>query len=850
MWMRSKYQSNLNLLIRAMATSITLGMLALAQESDSLLERVAPFWRIGAGFETRLMLNNTQAAPRVVRFEVFDSDGRRVPARELTLGPLESTEVDLGDLTGGRNGSGQISLRHDGRPLEVAAHVMVMHRGRGLVFDEHFQMRSQFLGSRLVGTSDLGVNSAASLLVVANTGGERRRVTIQAVSGRRRGTTNLTLGPHETQTIPFGALFREPETAGRNPNDTAVAIEVEHDGARGEVLVQGLLMGPQGLAANMRFADRAKLVSRRALSPVLRLHPGQRSRLALYNLGPAPLSVSPVVRYRAGKFVGRLPLAPLALAAREVRGDELTSALAALPPGAQDLGLSLEYEGAAGSLVAEVLMIDPRSGNVVPASPKDVEGEGSVGMTFAWRLHDTASTVIALANPSADKEIPVQLILFFDGKTYALDGGGSLLPGEVKHFDIRRLRDEQVPGQGGVLIPPGVMKGQAKAIVRNELGQNYKILGQAISVGTEGPSVGSLGCALCPPDPSHVVLSPGSFTGNVGTNQQIYPWIYWSDQSSFINENPYAIDWYPANSSVATVAEAWSNFRVQFLSPGTTSIDATMPYECHYEYDWFEGGCVCSYYLPVWALAPAQVTVKPTVSISGGGWKVPLSAITNDPQIARSIPIEAASNPPSTTGFTWSTTTPGLLSLSASTSNSVVATSVGASTARNDARVSVTVTINGITSDPATTTGTVVKPTRLTVISDTTNQTGHACVTNPVSPTCAQSQFQGGGNYSTYLRSKQYRVLDQFTPAEDIPFNMRLEESYTPPSGSCGSQSITIGPTSYGATITDCFYLCSEICRTGGSCSSGATQTITANGYNVFQKPITWTCSGVTVPDP
>jgi hypothetical protein len=74
MWMRSKYQSTLNLLIRAVATSITLGMLALAQESDSLLERVAPFWRIGAGFETRLMLNNTQAAPRIVRFEVFDSN--------------------------------------------------------------------------------------------------------------------------------------------------------------------------------------------------------------------------------------------------------------------------------------------------------------------------------------------------------------------------------------------------------------------------------------------------------------------------------------------------------------------------------------------------------------------------------------------------------------------------------------------------------------------------------------------------------------------------------------------------------------------------------------------------------
>lgn len=611
------------LLMRAPATCIALGMLAVGQEPDSLLERVAPFWRIGAGFETRLMLNNTQAASRVVRFEVFDADGRRIPARELTLGPLESREVDLGDLTSGRNGYGGISFRHDGRPLDVAGHVMIMHRGRGLLFDEHFQLRSQFLGNRLVGTTDLGVTPSASLFVVSNTLGERRRVTIQATSGGRRGTTNLTLGPHETQTVPFANLFGQPEAAGRNPTDTAMAIEVEHDGARGEVLVQGLLMGPQGLAANMRFADRAKLISRRALSPVLRLNHGQSPRLALYNLGSAALPVTPVVHYRTGDTLGRLKLAPIPLLGRAVRGDDLTPALAALPPGARDLGLSLEHDGPPGSFVAELLMIDSASGAVVPATPKDAEGEGAVGMTFTWRLQDTATTVIALANPSADKEIPFQLILFFDGKTYALDGGGFLQPGEVKHIDIRRLRDEQIPGQGGVLLPTGVMMGQAKAIVRNELGQNYRIIGQAISVGAHGPAAGSLGCALCPPDPSHVVLSPGSFTGNVGTNQQIYPWIYWSDMSSSLNNNPYAIDWYPANSSVATVSAAWNDFRVQFLAPGTTTVNATMPNECHYEYDWFFGGCVCSYYLPVSALPPAQVTSKREFTVTTRAFIMP-----------------------------------------------------------------------------------------------------------------------------------------------------------------------------------------------------------------------------------
>ena len=118
--------------------------------------------------------------------------------------------------------------------------------------------------------------------------------------------------------------------------------------------MQRLSMGPQGLAANMRFADQAKLVSRRAMSPILRLHPAQRPRLALYNVGPIALSVTPVVHYRTGGTLGRLRMSSLAIASRDVRGDDLTSALAALPPGAEDLGLSLEYEGASGSLVAEL----------------------------------------------------------------------------------------------------------------------------------------------------------------------------------------------------------------------------------------------------------------------------------------------------------------------------------------------------------------------------------------------------------------------------------------------------------------------------------------------------------------
>jgi len=47
---------------------------------------------------------------------------------------------------------------------------------------------------------------------------------------------------------------------------------------------------------------------------------------------------------------------------------------------------------------------------------------------------------------------------------------------------------------------------------------------------------------------------------------------------------------------------------------------------------------------------------------------------------------------------------------------------------------------------------------------------------------------------------------------------------------------------------TDCFYFCSETCRTGGSCNVSATETIKSNGFVVATKGITWTCSGASVP--
>ena len=271
-------------------------------------------------------------------------------------------------------------------------------------------------------------------------------------------------------------------------------------------------------------------------------------------------------------------------------------------------GLTLSYEGSPSSLVAELLLLDRNTGSVVQSTPKDSIGEGSIGLSFPFRLDGEGTTIITLANPSTTEEVMYCVFLLYNGKTYTWVEDKTLTPGEVRHIDVRRLRDEQIPGELEELLPPDLTAGQVNTVVHNEQDTYHKMIGQSVQVHPGGETSAFLSCPMCPPSPSHVTLSPLSFTGNIGSSQQIWPYIHWSNGTYKVNNNPYAIDWDPANSSIATVSEAWYNFRVQFgPQPGSTTIDAEMPNECYWEFDEYTGQCECLYELPVYTLAAAQV---------------------------------------------------------------------------------------------------------------------------------------------------------------------------------------------------------------------------------------------------
>lgn len=598
---------------------------ASAQGLGRQVEIRAPLWMVGDGFTSSLTINNTQPRPVGAELGVYDHDGRRIPTQELNLGPLASVDVDLGAMLGDRTGFGRIALGHDGGLLDVAAQVVIHHRQRGMTFNQGLLPPGHQDGNDLAGVSDLGVSAAGSLLALANTGARKRRVSIELLLDNRRSTGSIELGAGQTRLVSLGDASQNRQPV----SETAFGVRVRHDGGRGEVQAQGLLMTAGGLAANLRLADRAALRSRRALSPLLRFDARQRPLLALYNLSPAQVSVIPEIRFRVGESHGLIQATTVRLLPGSVSGVDLTEELRPYPE-ARDLSLSLRHEGTAGSVAAELLIVDAAGRSAAQATPKDAAGEGTVGMTFAWRLEGNANTVIAVANPSASEGLDFEAVLFFGGRTYTWSGEGFLRPGEARQIDIRRLREQQVPGQAGELLPADVTSGQAKVFVRNTPERVNKLIGQAVQVAADGSLTGFLSCPVCPPDPSSASLSPLSLTGDVGGSKRIYPWMHWTDGSKSLVINPAGVTWDVGNEKVATVSEAWSNFRVQFKGPGETTIGATMS-DCNYVLpeqdpsdDAAPSECVCQQAVSVTAAKKATATTRCPIptgeTTSAKGW--------------------------------------------------------------------------------------------------------------------------------------------------------------------------------------------------------------------------------------
>jgi len=134
--------------------------------------------------------------------------------------------------------------------------------------------------------------------------------------------------------------------------------------------------------------------------------------------------------------------------------------------------------------------------------------------SYPWRLDGDYSSTVTITNVGNSSAKFAVTIKYEDGK-YLLNPQ-ELEVGETAAFDLRKIRDEQIPDRDGNVIPKTVSGGQLRWSVIGG-GGNSRLIGrnQVVSISRNVSS--SYSCPMCCPDSFyHLAIAPGGGTWPVG----------------------------------------------------------------------------------------------------------------------------------------------------------------------------------------------------------------------------------------------------------------------------------------------------------------------------------------------
>jgi hypothetical protein len=802
-----------------------------------------PYFTTLDGMTSILTLNNNMTEMATAAVTLYNVRGQALVLPTIDLAPQLPSRFDLGQLVKNRDfSSGNVQIAFNGMSMGITSQVSVISPSQRLAFESTEDEAMDFSSSRLDGILWLPDAETQARLALTNT--TNATVTVTATSARNgQERRDIALDPHETQLLPAEEFLQRDQDA----STPASLLTLEHNGSPGALMVTGFAVNKEtGFSCNFPFVDRSTAVSTHLAGAHVRMglpNPkegfpsGTRfsAPLILGSVGNQQTRATIALDYTVSSVPHRLQLGVVGLNPGQTSQLDLAQALAErgiLGP-LDDAGVDVNYTGSPGTVIGRLTSFDQSKDFAFEIPVKDPRGgmnrsEGS----YPWRLDNGTTTVVHLKN-TINAEVGAIVQVRYAGGNYNPERI-KLAPFQTVAIDIRAARDGQERDVRGGMMPRDVESGQVvwyEQTVGSLIGR-----AEVFNFGEGIASSFSCGGNNCPLSFHSVSMSPSSAVLSFGDSSAPF-----TPQETDVDcqSNLYppfsvtnGLTWSSTNTNVATVG---SDGTITTVGVGTATIlagySATV-YECG-------NGCLTTNPNPQ---AQGNLTVKPKVTGSGPN-TVPLDS-SGQSGVDKSIQITATGSPSGGT-YSW-TKNNSNVTLTNTSSATVTVSSAQASTSRGDTTVTVTYTLNG-QSATATQQITVLKPSSLSVRSSTPNSTGHTCDPSVNNPSCQTSGFTGNGTYTSYVRTIIYDVMDQFTPAQKITgFNMFISESYTTPTGQCAGPAVVIG-SGLGQAISDCFYFCSETCRTGGSCNVSATQTLLVNGFTVATKSVTWTCSDASV---
>ncbi len=419
------------------------------------------------------------------------------------------------------------------------------------------------------------------------------------------------------------------------------AVTVNASGEPGSVIPAGVIASPDGgFTSAIRFYDTQNIVQPNLYATRFRLA-NVKPRMLLRNTGAKTVSVTPRFLPVGDDPSAFIDLPALTLEPNEIADVDFKPLESAVQGTSKYDAVSIQVlnTGEPGSLVGALNGTDTATGMTYDVPLRDSGGVRISTGAYPWRLDHDVSTIASVTNISP---MPSAIIvqINYPGGPYLLDPR-RLAPGETAVYDLRKIRDEQIPDRNGNTIPRSVNGGQFRWFIHGA--GSGRLMGRVEMLSQSQGISSSYSCNdPCPPQFGDVWFDiPVVF---VGVNEEAYQTAWEMDYDSYGNSygpmSPYIVGWWCSDENVISM----NSGEITGLAPGFSDTAATVQYE---RYVW--DGLNCYDYGPNQSQAQGSAMVG-TISI-GSVIVAPTTLSTGHLDAVVTVVVATSSNA-QTTGTT------------------------------------------------------------------------------------------------------------------------------------------------------------------------------------------------------
>lgn len=413
----------------------------------------APLPGMQGSEEWDLVLLNRGLIATDVAITFHSSDGGSYPQKKISLALKETRHIDVRTLLppeAVEETLGGMVLECYGPPRTISAHVTI-EGFHGLWNLDVPLVESQDFRSTTLAAVWWEPASAHSYLVLGNSWNKTVHVDLVFSSGTKQ---HIDLTPFSTRLLPF--LYGSSQNT--LPEGRVSSVQITYSGAPGTLRAAGF-----STSTSEDFFDVLRFIDPKlSTEPILYaggIHFGSvSSHLLVKNIGDAPITVSGRI-YPLDRTQSNRPLALLSRSLAAGESGELQLPQPGLLQTLDDASVRLESSGGAASMIAVFTSIEPTHHMVRSVAFRDTRAYSALTGGYHWRIDDDYTSTVSITNIGKSRAAIAGFVRPNGEKEYKLDTK-YLEAGESAVFDIRQIRDEQIPDPKGVKLPKNATTGQ------------------------------------------------------------------------------------------------------------------------------------------------------------------------------------------------------------------------------------------------------------------------------------------------------------------------------------------------------------------------------------------------------